>query len=208
MKKLQGITHFIDGEANFMTVEEWEREAKMFHQLLEIEFFKIYKKWKSFSLWKRLMRRNMMKECSQVLNQQLFSVDRNLGPALLKVREFCLISQEIRYLEINMTEPSRYEEYKRIQENYRMSFMDVKLDTLENHIKDLVVDNCKKSLISFKEENRIPIKNENEDEVGPGAEEEQAPLLVGDETGKGMFWSEWMEVGGSQVLRLLFFPEE
>jgi len=67
-----------------------------------------------------------------------------------------------------------------------MSVTDVKLDTLENHIKDLVVDNCKKSLVTFKEENRIPIKNENEDDVGGANEEEQAPLLVGDETGKEM----------------------
>ncbi len=64
----RGITHFINEEANFMTVEEWEREAKMFHQLLEIEFFKKYKKWKSFSLWKKLMRRNLMNIYSNELN--------------------------------------------------------------------------------------------------------------------------------------------
>jgi len=27
----RGITHFIEGEAIFMTIEEWEREVKMFH---------------------------------------------------------------------------------------------------------------------------------------------------------------------------------
>ena len=27
----QGITHFVEEEANFITIEEWEREAKMFH---------------------------------------------------------------------------------------------------------------------------------------------------------------------------------
>lgn len=27
----RGITHFVNDEATFMTVEEWEREAKMFH---------------------------------------------------------------------------------------------------------------------------------------------------------------------------------
>lgn len=29
----RGITHFIDDEATFKTIEEWEREAKMFHHL-------------------------------------------------------------------------------------------------------------------------------------------------------------------------------
>ena len=27
----RGITHFVQGEAIFQTIEEWEREAKMFH---------------------------------------------------------------------------------------------------------------------------------------------------------------------------------
>lgn len=57
----RGITHFVDDEATFMTIEEWEREAKMFHHLQKIQFFMIYKKWKSFSLWKKLMRRTNMK---------------------------------------------------------------------------------------------------------------------------------------------------
>ena len=64
----RGITHYINGEQEFMTIEEWERESKMFAQLKEIEFFKIYKIWKSFSLWKKFMRRNIMKEYSSKLN--------------------------------------------------------------------------------------------------------------------------------------------
>ena len=33
----QGITHFVNGEAHFMTIEEWDRETKMFHKILEIK---------------------------------------------------------------------------------------------------------------------------------------------------------------------------
>ena len=53
----RGITHFTDDEAIFMTIEQWEREVKMFHRLREIDFFKKYKMWKNFSLWKKLTRR-------------------------------------------------------------------------------------------------------------------------------------------------------
>jgi dynein heavy chain len=53
---------------------------------------------------------------------------------------------------------------------------------MESGIKDLVLSNCKRSLQSFKEENRIPFSDTNdEDEL-----KEKAPLLVGDETGKEM----------------------
>ena len=41
-----------------------------------------------------------------------------------------------------------------------MSFTDVKLDTVENSIKEVLLSNCKKSLVSFKEENRIPLKDD------------------------------------------------
>ncbi|KAL4466850.1 hypothetical protein ABPG74_010447 [Tetrahymena malaccensis] len=178
----RGITHFIDDQAEFKTIEEWERESKMFHQLLEIEFFKQYKKWKNFSLWKKLMRRNMMRECSHVLSQQLFSVDRNLQPALLEIRGLCLMSQEFRYMEMNINQPLKYEEFKKTQESYRVTATDYKLDKLENGIKELVMSNCKRSLQAFKEENRIPSNDANDtDEL-----KEKAPLLVGDETGKEM----------------------
>ena len=29
----RGITHFVDNEAEFKTIEEWERESIMFHKL-------------------------------------------------------------------------------------------------------------------------------------------------------------------------------
>jgi len=45
-----------------------------------------------------------------------------------------------------------------------------------------VLSNCKRSLLAFKEENRIPSNDAAEsDEL-----KEKAPLLVGDETGKEM----------------------
>ena len=63
-----------------------------------------------------------------------------------------------------------------------MTITDVKLDTIENSIKEVLISNCRKSLISFKEENRIRLKDEKGDDIV----EEQASLLVGDETGKDM----------------------
>lgn len=58
----------------------------------------------------------------------------------------------------------------------------MKFEKLESEIKDLVLNNCKRSLQAFKEENRIPTND------GTPSDElkEKAPLLVGDETGKEM----------------------
>ena len=119
-----------------------------------------------------------------MLHQQLFSVDRQLRVTLLEIRRLCLlISSDIRYFESNIPESLKFEDFKSLQEAYRIQTMETKFETFESTIKDYVVNSCHKSLIAFKEENRIPIR---EEEVGGGSLEEQAPLLVGDESGKEM----------------------
>lgn len=60
----RGITHFLDEDAQFLTIEEWEREVTMYHKLKQIPFFRDYKTWKNFTLWKHLNRRNMMRDRS------------------------------------------------------------------------------------------------------------------------------------------------
>ena len=95
------------------------------------------------------------------------------------MRELCLASQKIQFFDIQITEPQKVEDFKLYQEAYRLQNTEVKFDQIENSIKGILVDNCKKSLQAFKEENRIPIK----DEQGEDIVEDQAPLLVGDETG-------------------------
>jgi len=68
-----------------------------------------------------------------------------------------------------------------MQETYRISATDLKFDKLESGIKDLVINNCKRSLQAFKEENRIPSETAESNDLS-----EKAPLLVGDESGKEM----------------------
>lgn len=59
----KGITHVYYEDTEFLTIDEWEREYKLYSKLRLIDFFKKYKLWKNFFLWKRSMRRNAMLEC-------------------------------------------------------------------------------------------------------------------------------------------------
>jgi dynein heavy chain len=56
----RGITYFQNEEATFLTIEEWQREANLYQDLQKIDFFRKYKLWKNFFLWKRLMRKNIL----------------------------------------------------------------------------------------------------------------------------------------------------
>ena len=46
------------GESEFTSLEQWEREYRLFGQLHRIPFFKKYRKWKGFSVWKKSVRRD------------------------------------------------------------------------------------------------------------------------------------------------------
>ena len=108
----RGITHFVDDEAIFMTIEEWEREVKMFHKLRNIPFFKNYKKWKNFSLWKKLMRRCIMNNCSQILRKELFLLDKHLRDPIWKLRHLCLNLQKQEFFYSGYTEPNKIEDFR------------------------------------------------------------------------------------------------
>lgn len=54
-----GVTHFVGkGESEFTSLEQWEREYRLFGQLHAIPFFAKYRKWKGFSVWKKSVRRD------------------------------------------------------------------------------------------------------------------------------------------------------
>jgi len=124
-----------------------------------------------------------MKKCSDQISKSLFLVDPTLSQALLKIRDLCVISEQTRFIEMNLIEPARYEDYRHIQDNYRLQVTEAQLDSLDNQVKDQLVENCRRSLLNFKEENRIPVKGEFGNVT---KSDEQPPLLVGDETGKEM----------------------
>ena len=56
------------------------------------------------------------------------------------------------------------------------------LNKIEKDIKTLLVDSCEKSMRTFKEDNRISLNDNQDDEDN----EEAEPFLVGDETHKQM----------------------
>lgn len=52
------------------------------------------------------------------------------------------MSAEIRFLDTTLQEPQKHEDFKITQDKYRMSYMDVKFDTYEQQIKEIVISSC------------------------------------------------------------------
>ena len=50
-----GITYTFGKQTDFMTIEQYETEHTGFHKIKNIRFFKIYRKWKNFTFWKKTL---------------------------------------------------------------------------------------------------------------------------------------------------------
>lgn len=179
----RGIIHFVDNEAYFISLEEWEREYRLYSELKKIKFFKNYKKWKNFSMWRKLRRRTQFKKRKQFLEANMFLIDDKLSRPLLQIRDYCcLIKNEMNIMDMNLKEPLDIDHFKE-HENKHVVKQGAHIDLVVNEkVKELLETSCKESLDAFKEENRI--RNKDSEEVDE--DNQSPPLLVGDETNKEM----------------------
>ncbi len=177
----RGIAHFIKGEATFMSIPEWEREQRIFKKIKDIQFFQKYRTWKTFSQWKTLMRRTMIFKTSDFLNRELFILDSELSKPLLDIRLKTFVIQKMAVVQLATDRPKDLKDFFEAQDKTRTN-VSQNLKKIEGEIKNLLIDSCDSSMRTFKEENRISL-NENQEEED---NEEAEPFLVGDETHKQM----------------------
>lgn len=65
----------IDDETEFTPLDRWEQEYKYFQRLVKISVFKLFRKWKAFTVWRNNVRTTKVKECKKALTENLFIVN-------------------------------------------------------------------------------------------------------------------------------------
>lgn len=75
------------GHGDFTPLQQWQREYKLFHQLLKIPFFSRYQTWKSFVYWRKSVLHTKIANAKKALVKNLFILDPILGSALLKIKK-------------------------------------------------------------------------------------------------------------------------
>jgi len=80
--------HFINKEAEFMSLAEWMDEVENYKKINEISFFRNFRKGKSFSLWKRFVKRTKMDERGAFLKKALFQGDPQINKQLIQIRDY------------------------------------------------------------------------------------------------------------------------
>lgn len=83
----RGVTHFVNKEAEFLTLSEWRDEVENYQKINQISFFKNFRIGKSFALWKRLVKRTKMIERGSYLTKELFQADGQINKQLISIRQ-------------------------------------------------------------------------------------------------------------------------
>jgi len=123
----------------------------------------------------------MIFKTSDFLNRELFILDSELSKPLLDIRLKTFVIQKMAVVQLATDRPKDLKDFFEAQDKTRTN-VSQNLKKIEGEIKNLLIDSCDSSMRTFKEENRISL-NENQEEED---NEEAEPFLVGDETHKQM----------------------
>ncbi|XP_062985188.1 dynein axonemal heavy chain 6 [Elgaria multicarinata webbii] len=85
----KAVIHTCNGEVEYMELERWEQEYLYHRALSRITIFAIFRKWKSFNVWRKNVRSKKISACRRALQKHLFIVNACLRPAILNIQEMC-----------------------------------------------------------------------------------------------------------------------
>jgi hypothetical protein len=80
---VRGVTHFVNKEAEFLSLLDWKSEVENYQKVACIPFFKNFRIRKNFNLWDRLVKETKMIERGLYLNKELFLADSQLNRATI-----------------------------------------------------------------------------------------------------------------------------
>lgn len=115
----RGIVHYIGEEVDYLSLSEWQREARMYKQIKDIFFFKQYRQWKNFSLWKTLMRRTRIHTQRDYLRTKLLITDPELGEPLQLIRTTTFRLTRHKIIDLGCDRPMTLEQFEQRQHDVR-----------------------------------------------------------------------------------------
>ncbi|KAF5218447.1 dynein heavy chain [Trypanosoma cruzi] len=142
-----GVTKFSGHEAEFIELHTWERDCRIFNQLRQLEVFRDYKKWKSFIVWRGLVRNHAMSNCKTFLTKNLFHVHPQLSGALWAVWRTCLECLNNNRMHLPATETRTLEGFCAAAAAH-LNFQRNRLEKMIKGIRDTVERACKAAMLA------------------------------------------------------------
>ena len=108
----RGISHFLNGEVQFISLEDWERENFLFKKIQKIKFFSKYRVWKTFAIWMKQRRLNMMEQRKVYLKRNLASLHPDYQSIFLQIRQKCFIVSKLDMLDLQTDQTRTLEQFR------------------------------------------------------------------------------------------------
>eukprot|EP00741_Cyanophora_paradoxa_P000409 tig00000404_g400.t1 len=175
-----GVTHFVNGIADYTPLDQWKREQYLFGLIMEIPFFRMYKSWKSFTIWRKTIRDKKIVHCKGVLEKSLFILNPVFRQSLLEVRELCSKIAKMKLQASKSGVTFTLMEYLKVQEQQKKKALD-ELLTFQDSVLVSVKGACDKALEIFEKESE---GGENSQLDGSAGYSQRLPPIKG-ATGAG-----------------------
>ncbi|RKP20476.1 dynein heavy chain 6, axonemal, partial [Rozella allomycis CSF55] len=144
----KGVTHFVQGKAEFTALHQWIREYHLFNKIIKIPFFSKYRSWKCFTSWRKHVRGKKIDEAKKYLTENLFIVDSRLCKPLLEVRKVC---QNFKFLRFHAIQKEITYDLpvfiKQHEDSVKHSVSN--LNDFRSQVEKLISDCCEECIKSF-----------------------------------------------------------
>ena len=174
-----GITHFSkDGSSEFTPLDQWEvsstvlafvlcffllsllnpspsqREFHLFGQMRQINFFKLYRMWKTFSVWKKNIKNASLSNAREALVKNLFIFIPSLCGALMKINSLCVDVMEMRLINVASKKTQTLQEFTHSQHTLQESLTSG-LSSFSVNVHNTVRGACDEIVDKFLKSNNI-----------------------------------------------------
>ncbi|XP_077201567.1 dynein axonemal heavy chain 6 isoform X2 [Paroedura picta] len=140
------VIHTCNGEVEYLELARWEQEYLYHRALSKITIFTIFRKWKSFNVWRKNVRTKKIKACRRALQKNLFIVNACLRPALLNIQEMCYRIGDLAFCEVEKGYLYTLQEFKGTQIAH-LQDVSSRLSEFRELAKEVVRSACRTALL-------------------------------------------------------------
>jgi dynein heavy chain len=142
----KGVTHFLNGVADFTPLQQWIREYHLFNHIITIPFFEKYRLWKCYTVWRKNVRASKIQHNRKMLTKNLFLLDQVLCRAILDMRKICLSIYSWRLGNVDSHVTYNLSEYDKQQKEWVSDTIKPTLTEFESVMRATVETACQMSL--------------------------------------------------------------
>eukprot|EP00958_Prasinococcus_capsulatus_P026259 scaffold4735_cov403-Prasinococcus_capsulatus_cf.AAC.3 len=157
-----GVAHINPGvEGEFVPLDRWIREKKLFSALTNIKFFRHYRVCKAFAFWRGSVRHRHYSQVREKLRGRLFIASPTFSSALLEVAGHIQRASAVKLMEVKQNELYSLEDLAGLQVSAGSVAATAELETSLDRIRGVLNKVCS-AVTSEAQRCKLSVKDEKE----------------------------------------------